>query len=54
MHVIKGECVAKIWLQPIELEYNRRYHQAELNRILKLTRENQAQLLEAWHEYFSR
>lgn len=54
MHVIKGECTAKIWLQPIEFEYNRRYNKTELNRILKLTCENQAQLLETWHAYFTR
>jgi hypothetical protein len=54
MHVIKGECVAKIWLKPVELEYNRRYSQIELNRIMEITQENQRQLLEVWHAYFSR
>lgn len=54
MHVIKGERVAKIWLQPVEIEYNRRYNQSDLNRILKLTHENQDRLLEAWNEYFTR
>ena len=54
MHVIKDDCVAKIWLHPIELEYNRRYNQTELNRIIKITRENQTRLLETWHEYFAR
>jgi hypothetical protein len=52
MHVIKGNNVAKIWLEPIELEYNRGYHQAELDRILRLVRVNQSRLLEAWHGYF--
>lgn len=47
MHVIRGEKEAKIWLMPVVLEYNRGYNQAELNRILKLTRQNQNQLLEA-------
>lgn len=53
-HVIDGEKVAKIWLQPVSLEYNRRYNKAELNYILKLTRNNQTKLLEKWNEYFSR
>ncbi len=53
-HVIDGDKVAKIWLQPVATEYNRGYNRAELNYILKLTRENQARLLENWNEYFNR
>ena len=54
MHVISAERVAKIWLQPVSVEYNRGYHSAELNQIVKLTRENIEQLEEAWDAYFSR
>ncbi|HEV2434886.1 MAG TPA: DUF4160 domain-containing protein [Verrucomicrobiae bacterium] len=54
VHVIRGGNMAKIWLKPIEMEHNRGYNRAELNRILKLTEENQARLLEAWNEYFDR
>jgi hypothetical protein len=46
--------MAKIWLKPVETEYNRGYNRAELNRVLKLTEQNQARLLEAWNEYFDR
>lgn len=53
MHVIKGEHVAKIWLQPVEIEYNRGYSKTVLTRILKITNENHDRLLEAWHEYFA-
>lgn len=53
MHVIRDEKVAKIWLQPVVVEYNRGYNKSELNRIIKLTRQNQANLLEAWNAYFS-
>ncbi len=53
-HVLHGENEAKIWLQPVVIEYNRGYNQAELNRILKLTRQNQDRLLEVWNDYFSR
>ena len=52
VHVIRVENVAKIWLTPIELEYNRGYNRSELNRIMKLTRDNRQKLLEAWHEHF--
>ncbi len=54
VHVIDDNMVAKIWLQPVSTEYNRGYNRAELNYILKLTRENQARLLENWNEYFNR
>ncbi len=52
VHVIKGEKVAKIWLQPVAIQSNHGYHEAELNRILKLTQKHQTQLLEAWNDYF--
>jgi hypothetical protein len=54
VHVIDGDMVAKIWLRPVSVEYNHGYNRAELNYILKLTRENQARLLENWNEYFAR
>ncbi|HXI72192.1 MAG TPA: DUF4160 domain-containing protein [Verrucomicrobiae bacterium] len=54
VHVIDGGMVAKIWLQPVSTEYNRGYNRTELNYILKLTRANQARLLENWNEYFNR
>lgn len=54
VHVIHDDNEAKIWLDPVQLEYNRGYQRAELNRVLKLTEQNQTRLLEAWHEYFDR
>lgn len=53
MHVIDGRKVVKIWLDPVEVEYNRGYNRTEVNRIVKLTEENLEQLLEAWNEHFS-
>ncbi|MYF91058.1 MAG: DUF4160 domain-containing protein [Gemmatimonadetes bacterium] len=50
----RPEKVAKIWLHPVSVEYNRGYHQAELNRILRLTRKNLERLEDAWNAYFSR
>ena len=49
-----AEREAKIWLQPVEVEYNRNYNRAELTRILKLAQQHQERLLEAWHAYFNR
>jgi Domain of unknown function (DUF4160) len=54
VHVIHDDNEAKIWLEPVQLEYNRGYTRTALNRVLKLTEQNQARLLEAWHEYFDR
>ena len=54
VHVLRAECVAKIWLHSLEVEYNRGYNKADLNKILKLTEQNEPRLLEAWHEYFDR
>jgi hypothetical protein len=54
VHVINAERVAKIWLKPLEVEYNRGYNKAELNKILKLAETNEAKLMEAWNEYFDR
>lgn len=54
VHVIRDDKVAKIWLTPVEVEYNHGYNRSELNRIVRLTKANREQLLEAWNEYFSR
>jgi len=54
VHVIRAERVAKIWLEPLEIESNRGYNKPELNKILKLIEQNETNLLEAWHAYFDR
>lgn len=54
VHVIKAERVAKIWLESLEVESNRGYNKAELNKVLKLTELHETKLLEAWHDYFNR
>jgi hypothetical protein len=53
VHVFRGENEAKIWLEPVEVEWNYGFNRRDLNRVLELTRENQAKLLEMWHEHFS-
>jgi len=44
VHIIKAENVAKIWLQPISVQYNTGYNPRELNKLLRLTRKNQEKL----------
>lgn len=53
IHVLKGGNVTKIWLGTFAVEYNRGYNTSELNKILRLTRENQARLMERWNEHFN-
>lgn len=53
VHVFRGDHEAKIWLRLLEIEWNHGYNKRELNRILELTRQHQARLLEMWHEHFS-
>lgn len=54
VHVIQGENTAKIWLDPVRVQDNFGYNVPELNRVLRLTEENQARLLRAWNDYFNR
>lgn len=51
VHVLHGGNEAKVWLQPVVIEHNHGYNDAELNRILKMTRRHQNKLLEAWNDY---
>lgn len=53
VHVIRDQNVAKIWLDTLEVQYNRGYNRVELNRIVRLAREHRQRLLENWHEHFS-
>ena len=53
VHVIRAENVAKVWLSTFDVEFNYGYNSKELNRILRLAKENRERLLERWYEYFS-
>ncbi|MFN8459391.1 MAG: DUF4160 domain-containing protein [Anaerolineae bacterium] len=53
VHIKRGGNVTKIWLQAVEVQYNRGYSEPEINKILRLTLEHRAELLEMWNEHFS-
>jgi len=53
VHVKAGDQQAKYWLEPVELACNYGFRACELNEIRRLVAERQAELLEAWYEYFS-
>ncbi len=52
IHVERERRVAKFWLDPAKVAYNQGFSPTELNKIVGLVRERQAELLKAWHDYF--
>ena len=54
IHVDRDEQSAKFWLAPVALARNLGFSAVELRRIQRLVADNEAQLLEAWNEYFRR
>ncbi len=52
VHVRKGDSVAKLWLQPLDLAFSRGFSRVELRRIRELTFEHQVFFVERWNEYF--
>jgi Domain of unknown function (DUF4160) len=52
IHIEKGDATAKIWLNPIELEYNYGFNSRELNQILRIIIDYQNTLIKSWNDYF--
>ena len=52
VHVDRDRATAKIWLEGLELARSRGFRPKEINVILNLAADHQAQLLEAWHDHF--
>lgn len=52
VHVLRDDKEAKVWLQPVAPEHSGGYGPGERNRVLRLTRQHQARLLEAWYGHF--
>ena len=52
VHIDKAGSSAKAWLHPVGLARSVGFRPKEISAILKMVRENRAQLLEAWHGYF--
>ena len=52
VHVDRGECSAKFWLDPVSLTRNRGYRATDVNAILGYVREHRRELPEAGHGYF--
>jgi len=52
VHVERDDCEAKIWLDPVRLQWSFGFPAREINKIEKLALENQEFLLERWNEFF--
>ena len=52
IHVRRDQNVAKFWLDPLRLERSGGFSRPELRIIQGMLVEHQAELLEAWHDYF--
>ncbi len=53
VHVERERNKAKLWLDPVRLQYSRGFSQREINRIQRLVEENRERFLRRWNEFFS-
>lgn len=53
IHIEYGDCVAKFWLNSIQLASSNGFRNHELTKIRLLVVENKQLFLEKWHEHFS-
>jgi hypothetical protein len=51
--VVRDDSEAKFWLNPVRFDSSHRLRPLEERRMARLVIQHEAQLLEAWHEYFS-
>jgi hypothetical protein len=49
VHVHKAGAEAKVWLDPVQLEWSRGFRDTELRDIIRIVEDHQTQLLEAWN-----
>jgi hypothetical protein len=53
VHVVKGDCEAKVWLSDSVVAFNLGFSARDLREIVRKTRERHARFLEAWNDYFA-
>jgi uncharacterized protein DUF4160 len=54
IHVERDRATAKFWLDPPRLANNHGFGAAELRKVRRLVEENEAALLQEWHDFFRR
>lgn len=53
IHIQKHNCLAKFWLNPVQLASSTRFTAVELRRLEKMVEEHQTAFEGAWNEYFA-
>jgi hypothetical protein len=54
IHVAKAENYAKFWLEPVQQDRNAGFRGSELTELRNIVQKNEAILLRAWNEFFTR
>lgn len=50
VHVRKGDGVAKLWLNPVRLQYSEGFKKQELRAITQIVEAHEPELIKAWNE----
>ena len=53
VHIQRDRSLAKFWLNPVSLASATRFSTKEIRDMRKLVQQHQAELTEAWNEYFA-
>ena len=51
VHVDRDDQSAKFWLSPTSLARNMGFSSKELNKVLRLVKEHETELMEAWNDF---
>ena len=53
VHVERDDCEAKLWLDPVRLQWSHGFGASEVRNVEKLVVEHQQHLLDGWNEFFN-
>ena len=54
VHIQRERALAKFWLNPVLLASSTRFSAKEIREIYKIVESRQAELMEAWNEFFKK
>jgi hypothetical protein len=52
IHIIAGDSRTEYWLDPVEYQWAKGFHERDLSRIEEILEMYQEEFLEAWHVHF--
>jgi hypothetical protein len=52
IHVERDDMIAKAWLDPVRIADSGGFKARELREIERIVRDNEAALMDAWHDHF--